>query len=182
MQRLQVSKPDKTQLPRHGPALVLMLNQICSLHLNMDTTAHIRQFMSRQTVASVCCSDAEGQLHCFSCYYAFDEENMLLCFKTSESSLHMQILKQRPLVAGTILPDKLNKLKVQGIQFNGEMLDAEHPMAAQASKRYHLKYPFALAMPGKVCTIALHRVKMTDNSIGFGTRLLWEQEAEVVHA
>ncbi len=136
---------------------------------------HIANFISQQTVASVCCTGPEGELHCFSCYYAYNENQQLLFFKTSDDSLHMQYLLKNPLLAGTILPDKLNKLKVQGIQFNGRLMAKSHAQANDAEKIYHRRYPIALAMKGTVYTIRLDLIKMTDNTLGFGTKLIWDR-------
>lgn len=136
---------------------------------------HISNFIAQQTVASVCCSGPEGDLHCFSCYYAYNENQELLYFKTSDDSLHMQYLLKNALLAGTILPDKLNKLSIKGIQFNGELLRTSHAQDNDAAKLYHRRFPFALAMPGIVYTIKLNRLKMTDNTLGFGTRLVWDR-------
>lgn len=145
-----------------------------------ETTVHINKFIAHQTVASLCCTNNSGELHCFSCYYAFDAGDGLLYFKTGDANLHMQWLKHWPQVAGTILPDKLNKLQVKGIQFKGILLPLDEMVAQQSSKRYHLKYPFALAMPGTVQTIRIDWIKMTDNSLGFGAKLIWEREAQTV--
>jgi uncharacterized protein YhbP (UPF0306 family) len=136
---------------------------------------HINHFVEAQTVASVCCRYDQGALHCFSCYYAYDAEHQLLHFKTSEDTLHMQLLAKHPQLAGTILPDKLNKLKVQGIQFTGVLVDPSDNDARQAGKHYHLKHPLAVAMDGKVRTIRINWIKMTDNTLGFGTKLVWDR-------
>lgn len=136
---------------------------------------HITQFIEQQTIASVCCMGPEGDLHCFSCYYAYHEKQQLLFFKTSDDSKHMQYLLNSPALAGTILPDKLNKLSIKGVQFNGRLLPLKHPQAKDAGKLYHRTHPIALAMKGTVYTIRLDFLKMTDNALGFGTKLVWDR-------
>lgn len=102
----------------------------------------------------------------------------MLHFKSDIHSLHMQKLQQDHRLAGTILPDKLNKLKVQGIQFEGEWVPLSEKATNGASRFYHKKYPFALAMPGTVFTIRLNFLKMTDSALGFGTKLLWHRSEQ----
>ena len=143
----------------------------------MNAHEHIAAFIAAQTVATVCCTNADQQLHCFSCYYAFDAGQTLLYFKTSADTQHMQWLQAMPQTAGSILPDKLQKLVVKGIQWSGVLLAEDDPLAAHAGKQYHLKYPFALAMPGTVRTIRLDTIKMTDNSLGFGSKVHWKRES-----
>ena len=85
---------------------------------------------------------------------------------------------QNPNVAGTIQPDKLNPLAIKGLQFTGVMTEnAEH-----ASAHYYKKYPFALAMPGVVWAIQLDYTKMTDNTLSFGKKIIWERKTVTVEA
>ena len=136
----------------------------------------IVDFANKQKVASISCVDDHGFPYCFSCFYSFNPESGLLHFKSTESSYHCMLLMKRRQVAGTILPNKLNTLAIQGIQFQGELLEDDDPLAEDASKSYHLKYPFAIAMSGKVWTIKIQQIKMTDNTKGFGTKHHWSAE------
>ncbi|MBK7558873.1 MAG: hypothetical protein IPI54_11635 [Chitinophagaceae bacterium] len=43
---------------------------------------------------------------------------------------------------------------------------------------YLAKHPLALAIPGDIWALQLNSVKMTDSTLGFGKKLLWEREAE----
>lgn len=94
----------------------------------------------------------------------------------------MEYLLQNPALAGTIVPDKLNKMISKGIQFNGSLLKTSHPNTHDASKHYHRRYPFALAMQGTVYTIRIDYLKMTDNTLGIGTRLVWDRSHSPVVA
>lgn len=77
-------------------------------------------------------------------------------------------------VAGTILPDKLDKLKVKGLQFRGEVLLKDHRFSARSSKMYHRHYPMALIIQGEIWTIRLSSIKFTDSTLGIGKKLHWE--------
>lgn len=48
-------------------------------------------------------------------------------------------MKGDPFISGTILPDKLNRLLVKGVQFEAIALNQNHPMAGQASGYYYKK-------------------------------------------
>ena len=137
----------------------------------------ISRFIKSQKVATICCVDADNKPYCFSCFYAFDENKMQLYFKSSVGTHHMQLLKEKPFISGTILPDKLNPAALQGIQFSGSLIDRIE--CASAKSAYHLRYPFALAMSGTVYTIELQWIKMTDNTLSFGTKLIWEKPVVV---
>lgn len=138
-----------------------------------NTKEHIDSFIKKQTVASVSCIDASGLPYCFSCFYAYDAENTFLYFKTSIDTTHTPLMMANANIAGTILPDKLVKLAVQGIQFEGTVLKPGSEEAPHAATMYHHKYPFALPMPGDVWAIKIRHCKMTDNTLGFGKKLEW---------
>lgn len=140
----------------------------------------IADFINGQKVASICCIDREDRPYCFSCFFAFDSKKQLLYFKSSMSAHHSQLLVKNGNVAGTINPDKLNTLAIKGIQFSGILLDKDDEGASQASTAYHMEYPFALAMQGEVWTIQLLSIKFTDNTLGFGKKITWEMEQEVM--
>ena len=133
----------------------------------------IIRFIQKQTCASVCCVDENSKPYCFSCFYAFNAEEGLLFFKSSADSYHSALMKKNSFVAGTILPDKLNTLFVKGIQFEGVVLNADHPLTKKASGYYHKRHPLALAMNGEIYVIQINQIKMTDSTKGFGKKISW---------
>lgn len=140
----------------------------------------IIEFIEKQTCASICCADALGNPYCFSCFYVLNSNDGLLYFKSSGSSKHAGILQQRQAIAGTILPDKLNKLMVKGIQFEGRMLKDDDPLTIAAPAHYYKKNPAALAIPGELWVVELLHIKMTDSTLGFGKKIIWDRsEVEV---
>ncbi len=136
----------------------------------------IAEFIARQTCGNLACVDETGKPWCFSFFYSFEAEAGLLHYKSSTDTRHAAILSKNPLVAGTILPDKLNLLQIKGIQFEGKLLPLDHPLAKHASAHYHKKHPVALAMPGDVWTIRVNHIKYTDNSLGIGKKLNWNRD------
>jgi uncharacterized protein YhbP (UPF0306 family) len=140
----------------------------------------IVEFIVKQTCASICCTDEQGNPYCFSCFYVLNSDDGLLYFKSSAGTKHGGILQQRQSIAGTILPDKLNKLIVKGIQFEGRMLRDDHPLAIAAPAHYYKKNPAALAIPGEIWVLELFHIKMTDSTLGFGKKIIWDKiEVEV---
>jgi len=136
-------------------------------------------FIGQQKTATVCCLDEENNPCCFSVFFVFDEDKQRLYFKSSASSNHARYLLMNKRIAGTILPVRLNLLAIRGIQFTGFICNADPKHFATAA--YHKKIPFALAMPGDVWAIQLETIKMTDNTIGMGKKILWNRkEVETV--
>ena len=137
----------------------------------------IISFITGQTCASMACANEEGRLCSFSCFYSFDSGNGLLHYKSSRDTRHSLCIAKRPAVAGTILPDKLNRLQIKGVQFEGRILAFDDPLCKQAASHFYKKHPVALSMPGDVWTVQLDFIKFTDNTLGFGKKLSWQREA-----
>ncbi len=142
----------------------------------------ITRFLEEQTCATICCVDDNGKPYCFSCYYVFNKEVGVFYFKSSAEAYHSVLLKNNPGIAGTMLPDKLNKLITRGIQLQGEVLQDLHPLAKEAYYLYHKKHPMALAIKGKVVTIRIDKIKMTDSKLGFGKKLNWNRPLHMEEA
>jgi uncharacterized protein YhbP (UPF0306 family) len=136
---------------------------------------NIDAFIQEHTCANIACLDANNQPYCFSCFYAVDIQEGLLYFKSSTDTNHAAFLLSNPIVAGTILPDKLNKLQVKGIQLEGIVLSFDHEQAKNAARNYYKAHPIAMAMSGEVWTIQINRIKYTDNTLGFGKKIIWER-------
>lgn len=135
----------------------------------------INDFIQRQSCATICCLDDRGMPYCFNCYYVFDEQEMLLIFKSSPGSSHFSWMARQPELAGTILPDKLSKLFTKGIQFQGRCLAKDSPHYDIAKSNYYKKHPEALAIGGEIQLVRIDRVKFTDSTLGFGKKQLWER-------
>ena len=139
----------------------------------MDKT--IVEFLLNQNCASICCTDEAGKPYCFICFYAFDSHKGVVYFKSSANSLHSVIMKNNPLVAGTVLPDRLNKLSVKGIQFEAEVLDSKATGIQDGMRNYFKKHPVALLMPGDLWALQINHIKMTDSTLGFGKKIIWNR-------
>ncbi|MGH2647048.1 MAG: hypothetical protein ACRDE8_05745 [Ginsengibacter sp.] len=141
-------------------------------------TERIDEYLKQQSCANICCVETSAIPYCFSCFYAYNSNDALLYFKSPLDARHSKIILINPAVAGTVMPDKLNKLHVRGIQFEGTVLPAAHPSSKNAAAFYYKKNPAAVAMPGEIWTIQINTIKFTDNRLGFGKKLIWSREEQ----
>lgn len=135
----------------------------------------ITRFLQQQTCATICLLEETGHPYCFNCFFAFNSEKGVLYFKSSTDSYHSGLIKIKPYIAGTILPDRLNPLLVKGLQFDGLVLNAQDPLTEKASLLYHKRHPLALTIKGEVVSILINRIKMTDGTKGFGKKITWSR-------
>lgn len=135
----------------------------------------IAAFLKEQTCATICCTDETGNPYCFSCFYAINFSEGLLYFKSALSTNHANMMQANPMIAGTVLPDTLSKLLIKGIQFKGDVLPAGHLLTKHAAVQYYKQHPLAIAVSGEIWTIRINYIKMTDSSLGFGKKTIWER-------
>jgi uncharacterized protein len=140
----------------------------------------IADFLEKQTAASISCVNEINEPYSFSCFFVYNRKENLLYYKSSPAACHSRILLKNPKVAGTIMPDKLNRLFIKGVQFTGEVLADNHPLCKDAGSKYHFKLPMATAIAGMVCTIQLNELKMTNNNLGVIQKLSWQREENVI--
>lgn len=137
----------------------------------------IIEFLKANTaLALATCKD--NVPHCANCFYVYDEELNLLIFKSRPGTRHIHEALVNNNVAGTILPDKLEPTKIQGIQFSGYFSEPKDELLQLAKTSYYKRYPFAIAFPGNLWIIELDNIKMTDNSLGFGTKIEWPERVQ----
>ena len=133
----------------------------------------IVDFINECKVATVC-GALEDKPYCFNCYYSFMEQDGLLVYKSSFGTKHEKMLELNANVAGTIIPEQIDLATLRGIQFEGLLMKESIDITMKASSSYYLRFPFAMAVPGKIYIIELKKIKFTDNSKGFGYKQHWE--------
>lgn len=137
----------------------------------------IKSFLEECQIASVCFVNEEHAPHCINCFYAVDSEKATIIFKSSPGTYHHTLSKEGSSIAGTILPNEVNTLKIKGVQFNGIITANDVIKSAHFNAVYYKKYPFAMAMPGYIWAVELKQIKLTDNTLVFGKKEIWEREA-----
>jgi uncharacterized protein len=114
--------------------------------------------------------------YCANCFYAFDEINKTLIFLSDNNTRHIKEALKNNSVGGSIQNGVTTITKIQGIQFIGEFINPNSEQENQFYKTYYQKFPFAKAKPSPIWGIQLSWIKMTDNTLGFGKKLIWEKE------
>ena len=116
--------------------------------------------------------------YCTPCFYAFDETDQLLIFKSNDETKHVQDLLKNPTVAGSILPKKLTIGQVKGIQFTGMVKRVQQGLCTDPLKleqTYYGRFPIARTVDGELWYITLETAKLTDSKLGFGKKLNWSR-------
>lgn len=136
----------------------------------------ILEFLKENKISTVCFTDKTGKPYCINCFYLFDEANVVLMFKSSFGTTHDSFVLPDVNVAGTILPDSIDVLKIKGIQFSGKILAKTDVDKFKLNAQYTKKYPLSLTMPGYIWGVRLDHIKFTNNTLGFGNKTTWNRE------
>jgi uncharacterized protein YhbP (UPF0306 family) len=114
-----------------------------------------------------------GESWCCSCFYAFDDNKLV--FTSDEKTQHYKNLIENKNVSGTIHLETNVVGKIRGIQFTGKAEVAEGENLSKAKITYLKRFPFAIFMNTTIWVLQLEFIKMTDNRLGFGKKLVWKR-------
>lgn len=117
-------------------------------------------------------ASAGERLWCCSMFYAFDPAAVAFIVASDESTEHMRNVKINDTVAGTVALETKQVGKIQGIQFTGHLNRTEKKANYDL---YYGRFPYARAMNPTLWVITLDEIKMTDNTLGFGKKLMWKR-------
>jgi hypothetical protein len=130
----------------------------------------IDTFLSQHHVLSLAtCRD--NQLSSCNLFYAFDIQSVSFVVASSEDTLHVEHIQENPIVAGTVVLETKTIGKIQGVQFRGKFIDLENK---ELKRLYFKAFPYAIAMNPKLWQIKIDYFKMTDNKLGFGKKIIWQ--------
>jgi uncharacterized protein YhbP (UPF0306 family) len=115
----------------------------------------------------------ENEPWCANCFYVYLEEENTLVFTTDTDTRHGREFVKNPLVAGSVVLETMIIGKIRGIQFQGMISEPEGELISKAKWAYLKKFPPAALMDTHLWVVKLTHIKMTDNRLGFGKKLIW---------
>ena len=134
----------------------------------------IEKYIAGNKVLSIATS-IHQQPWCASLFYAFDRGTTRFVFCSDNATRHLSESKVNPQVAGTINSGFRPVAKIRGIQFTGRFVRPVENEYDSLYDCYYARFPFARDMPAPIWGIDVDYIKMTDNTLGFGTKLIWER-------
>ena len=133
----------------------------------------IASFIASHHVMSLATSDGETLSVC-SLFFVYDEETLSFIVASSDETQHIQNIQIKNSVAGNILLETEKIGEIKGLQFRGDFFELE---GTQLKKEYFKRFPYALALLPKLWQIKINYFKLTDNSLGFGKKIIWSDSS-----
>jgi uncharacterized protein len=135
----------------------------------------IRKFFRKHHVLTIATS-VNNEPWCANCFYVYLEEENSLVFTTDNNTRHGQEFLKNPQLAGSVVLETIIIGKIRGIQFQGIVFLPKNRLAEKAKSAYLKRFPVAALMDTTLWVAELTFIKMTDNRLGFGKKLVWEKE------
>ena len=132
----------------------------------------IRSLLRRHHLLSIATVSERGPW-CASCFYAWDEENNTLVITTDLVTRHGAEFRSNPQVAGTIALETIRVGRIRGAQFTGTISEPAGEELARARKIYLRRFPYAALTDLHLWIIKPDYIKLTDNRLGFGKKIIW---------
>ena len=129
----------------------------------------ISSFINEHHVMSLA-TTLDKDISVCSLFYVFDKKQSTFIIISDDSTKHISHIKLNSKVAGNILLETENVGEIKGVQFYGEFMELSNKNLRDT---YTDRFPYALIGDSKFWQIKLNKMKMTDNSMGFGKKLIW---------
>ena len=139
------------------------------------TDSRIIRFFKKHHVLTIATA-VPDEPWCANCFYVYLEEENALVFTTESNTRHGKEFLKNPLVAGSVVLETMLTGKIRGIQFQGIVSEPEGEILNRAESAYLKRFPVAALMDTQLWIVKLTYIKMTDNRLGFGKKLVWTND------
>jgi uncharacterized protein YhbP (UPF0306 family) len=140
----------------------------------MQLDTKIIEFIKEHHVLTLSTS-VENKPYSCSCFYAYYEAENVLIFTSDYDTKHIKDVIQNNFVSGSVVLETSIVGKIQGIQFNGLTKEAKDDNLKKYKNIYLKRFPFAILKSTAIWYVELTFIKMTDNRLGFGKKIIWEK-------
>jgi uncharacterized protein YhbP (UPF0306 family) len=136
----------------------------------------IYKFIKEHHVMNLATSK-NNQPYISHCYYVFLPEENCFIFTSDEKTRHVQHFLENPKVSAGIALETKVVGKIRGLQITGEVEEAKDEWQKKAKSAYLKAFPYALMHLETLWILRPDFYKLTDNRLGFGTKIRWEKNS-----
>jgi uncharacterized protein YhbP (UPF0306 family) len=134
--------------------------------------SRIIRFLKRHHVLTVA-TTVNNEPWCANCFYVYLADENIFVFTTDMDTRHGQEFVKNPFIAGSVVLETRVIGKIRGVQFQGVVSEPEGELSDRANTAYLKKFPVALLMETHLWVVKPTILKMTDNMLGIGKKLIW---------
>ena len=138
----------------------------------MDIDNKIEKFIKAHHVSTLATATLNGEPYCCNCFYAYDKESVAFIFTSGMDTHHSQMMAQNNCVAASIVLETRTVGKIQGLQITGHIKAAK-----EGDKTLYIKrFPYTAVADLTLWRLEADFMKLTDNTLGFGKKLIWQRQ------
>ena len=134
----------------------------------------IIEFIKRHHLLTLATSK-DNTPYCCNVFYVYNEKNNSLIFSSDIKTKHATDFIDNPNVAASIALETKDVEKIQGVQLLGRITDPKGEEIDNATKQYLKEFPYAKKMEPYLWEMKLTFIKMTNNTLGFGKKIIWQK-------
>lgn len=138
----------------------------------MNIDQRITTFIRKHHVLTLATVGGDNLPYVANCFYAYDTLRNRIIFTSDLSTRHAQEMTLNPRVALSIVRETRIVGCVEGIQIEGVAERGDD----EAKRIYIKRFPYAAVAPLTLWEVEPTRMKLTDNKLGFGKKLIWQKE------
>ena len=137
---------------------------------NMDE--RFIKFIRKHHLLTLATVNGEGMPYVANCFYAYDKERNLFIFTSDTTTRHGKEMEENGNVALSIALETRVVGRIQGLQIVGKAERGD----SKAQVTYIKRFPYTAVAPLSLWMVAPAMMKLTDNTLGFGKKLIWQSE------
>ena len=139
----------------------------------MAIDERIVKFIKKHHVLTLATLERGGeQPYVANCFYAYDTKRNLFIFTSDTATRHGGEMEQNPRVALSVVRETRIVGAIEGLQITGRAQRGDD----EAKHVYIKRFPYAVVAPLTLWMVRPEFMKLTDNKLGFGKKLIWQSE------
>lgn len=144
--------------------------------MNLPDIKIIKFLKEHHVLTLATCND--NKPWCAHCFYVLLEDEMGLVFTSEIETRHIREALANCYVAGSIVLETTLAGKIQGIQFEGKLRILDNHLSDKGNMAYLKRFPRTILMNTTLWFLELSHIKMTDNRLGLGNKLVWRNSTK----
>ena len=132
----------------------------------------IQKFIAKHHVLTLATIGGDSMPWVANCFYAYDKERNIFIFTSDDTTRHGSEMIDNPRVALSIVRETRIVGAIEGLQITGRAERGDE----EAKRRYIRRFPYAAVAPLTLWMVRPEMMKLTDNKLGFGKKLIWQSE------
>lgn len=114
---------------------------------------------------------------CSNMFYAYIPAGNVFVFTSDENTRHAREFIENEAVAASVVLETRIVGRVQGLQVSGSIRKVpDGEGASEFRKAYIKRFPYAAAVPLNLWILEPEFYKLTDNTLGFGKKIVWTSQ------